>query len=186
MMATTHVFVGLLLAGGVAMLAPDYAGVAAAGAILGGLVPDFDVVGAHRKTLHFPVYYWLPAIGATVLAFMVPTPTTVFLAVCLLAAAVHCLTDVIGGSHELRPWEGNRDRAVYSHYHGRWLEPRRWIAYDGSPGDLAFAAVLAVPLLFVFETAVQFVVIGMLLVSISYALLRKPLASGAGWLLDRN
>ena len=41
MMATTHVLAGLSVAGVVASVAPEYAPVAAAAAILGGAAPDF-------------------------------------------------------------------------------------------------------------------------------------------------
>lgn len=173
MMATTHVYVGLLLAAAIAVVAPQFAGVVAVAAIVGGLLPDLDVVASHRKTLHFPVYYWVAAVPATILAALAPSEATVGLAVLLLAAALHSLSDHLGGGLAVRPWEGRSRKAVYSHYHGRWLEPRRWIKYDGSPGDLALAAVLALPPLFVFEGPIQTVVIGMLVVSIGYAVSRK-------------
>ena len=185
-MATTHVFAALLPAAAVAVVAPQFAGVAAAAAIVGGLFPDLDVLATHRKTLHFPVYYWVPAGLSALLAVAVPTAATVGLAVFLLAAAIHSLSDVLGGSHELKPWDGTVDRAVYSHYHGRWLEARRWVGYDGSPGDLALAAVLALPILFVFAGAVRAVVVGMLAVSIGYALLRRPIAAAVERLLERG
>ncbi len=185
MMATTHVFVGLLLAGAVATVAPQFAAVAAVAAIVGGLFPDLDVVANHRRTLHFPVYYWLPVALTGAVALVMPTATTVGLAVFFLAAAVHSLSDLLGGSHELEPWDGTVDRAVYSHYHGRWLGARRWVGYDGSPGDLALAGALAIPILFLFDGIVQPIVIGMLVVSIGYALLRRPIAASLERLLER-
>ncbi|WP_230198548.1 metal-dependent hydrolase [Halopiger goleimassiliensis] len=176
-MATTHVFVGLVLAGAVALVAPDVGTAAAIGAVLGGLFPDVDVVATHRWTLHYPVYYWPVAGLSSVLAVARPSAVTVALATFFLAAACHSLSDALGGSHELEPWTGRRDRAVYSHYHGRWLAARRWIAYDGSPGDLALAAVLAVPSLLVFDPAVRRLVVASLVVSIGYAVLRRPIAA---------
>jgi len=180
MMATTHVFVGLLIAGVVAFVSPPLAGVAALGAVVGSLTPDFDVLATHRKTLHYPVYAWIPASLAGTAAIAITTPITVFLAVFFVSAAVHSTSDVIGGSHELKPWDGTVDRAVYSHYHDQWLPARRWISYDGSPGDLALAGLLAIPLLFVFGEVVSSLVVAMLVVSISYALLRRPIATVVG------
>ncbi|GAB3667585.1 metal-dependent hydrolase [Halopiger thermotolerans] len=185
MMATTHAFVGLVLAAAVATVAPQFAPAAAAGAILGGLFPDLDLVGAHRKTLHFPVYYWLLAIPATIAAVAAPTAVTLAVALFALTAAIHSVTDLFGGGLEPRPWLGTADRAVYSHYHGRWFAPRRWIGYDGSPGDLALAAALALPALVVFDGVVRTIVAGMLAISIGYAVVRKPLADASEWLADR-
>ncbi|MEY7850571.1 metal-dependent hydrolase [Natrarchaeobius sp. A-rgal3] len=184
MMATTHVFAGLLVASAVALVEPTVALEAGIAAIVGGLFPDLDVVATHRKTLHFPVYYAALAVPASGLALVAPSGTTVAVAVFLLAAAAHSVSDALGGGHELRPWEGQSPRAVYSHYHGRWLEPRRWIGYDGSPGDLAAASVLALPALFVFDGFVRTVVVGMLVVSIGYAAMRKAVAAGAERFVD--
>ncbi|WP_306052960.1 metal-dependent hydrolase [Natronococcus wangiae] len=185
MMATTHAFAALALAAALALVAPQFAVVVAVAAIVGGLFPDFDLYAGHRRTLHFPVYYWLLAAPASAVAVLVPTRTTVAVAVFLLAAALHSVTDVFGGGLELRPWRGISDRAVYSHYHGRWLEPRRWVRYDGSPADLALAGALAVPGLVVFDGVVRTVVIALLAVSAGYALVRKPLVAVAERLLER-
>ncbi|TYT60779.1 metal-dependent hydrolase [Natrialba swarupiae] len=184
MMATTHVFVGLLVAAAVAVVEPAFALEAGVAAILGGLFPDLDVAASHRKTLHFPVYYAALVVPAVALALAAPSGVTVAVAVFLLAAAAHSVSDALGGGHELRPWEGESPRAVYSHYHDRWLEPRRWIGYDGSPGDLALASVLALPALFVFDGFVRTVVVGMLVVSIGYALARKAVAANAERLVE--
>ena len=184
-MATTHVFAGLALAAAVAVAAPQFAVVVAAAAILGGLFPDLDLYAGHRKTLHFPVYYGLLAVPASLAAALVPTDATVGLAVFLLAAALHSASDLFGGGLELKPWEGTSDRAVYSHYHGRWFAPRRWIRYDGAPEDLLLAGALAVPALLVFEGTVRTVVLTLLAVSAGYALVRKPLVRVGQWLLER-
>ena len=185
MMATTHAFAGLVLAALVALVAPQFAVVVAVAAILGGVFPDLDLVGAHRRTLHFPVYYWLVAAPASVVALAVPTTATVGLAVFLFAAALHSLSDYLGGGLEPKPWQATSERAVYSHYHDRWLEPRRWVRYDGAPEDLALAAVLALPALVVFDGVIRTAVGALLAVSIGYTLIRKPLASGGEWLLER-
>ncbi|SDK01192.1 hypothetical protein [Natronorubrum texcoconense] len=185
MMATTHAFAGLVLAAIVALVAPQFAVVVALAAILGGIFPDLDLVGAHRRTLHFPVYYWLVAAPVSVIALAVPTAATVGLAVFLLAAALHSLSDHVGGGLEPKPWLATSERAVYSHYHDRWLEPRRWIRYDGAPEDLALAAALALPALVVFDGTIRTVAAALLVVSVGYTLIRKPLASAGEWLLDR-
>lgn len=183
MMATTHAFAGLALAAAVATVAPQFAAVVAIAALLGGFFPDLDLAAGHRKTLHFPVYYGIFAVPSVLAAVLVPTDVTVGLAAFLLAAALHSVTDRFGGGLELKPWMATSDRAVYSHYHGRWLEPRRWIRYDGAPEDLALAAVLTLPALFVFDGAIRTIVLALLGISIGYALVRKTLAGVNEWLI---
>ena len=176
MMATTHALWGMALALPVLATAPEYAPIAFLAGLIGGLAPDFDLYAGHRKTLHFPVYASIATIPAVVLAAIVPTTATVALAVGLAAIALHTVSDALGGGLELRPWEGTSERAVYSHYHGRWLRPRRWVRYDGAPEDLALALVAAVPLLIGGDAAVTTVAFALLTVSAVYVLLRKPLA----------
>lgn len=176
-MATTHALAGLVLGAAALVVAPEYALVAMLAGFGGGLFPDLDLYGDHRKTLHFPVYYSVAAAAALAVAVVVPTAVTVGAAVFLLAAALHAATDVLGGGLELRPWEGTSERAVYSHYHGRWLRPRRWVGYDGAPADLALAGVLAFPPLLLVETGpVVSIVTLAVAVSLVYALVRKRLA----------
>lgn len=186
MMATTHVFAALTVAAVLASFAPGFATVVAVAAIAGGLTPDLDLYAGHRRTLHFPVYYWVVALPASALAVLVPGPATVGIAVFSLGAALHSAMDALGGGLELKPWEGTSDRAVYSHYHGRWIVPRRWIRYDGAPEDLALAGVLAVPGLVVFDGPVQALLLAFLAVSAGYVVVRKPLVAVAEWLLART
>jgi hypothetical protein len=177
MMATTHGLAGLLLGSLTLLVAPELAPIAMLAGLAGGIFPDLDLYGAHRKTLHFPVYYTLAGLVALGVALAVTMPSTVAIAVFLLAAALHSLTDMFGGGLELRPWQGTSERAVYSHYHGRWLTPRRWVGYDGAPGDLALATAFALPLLvFVDWHLVAPLVTGAIAVSGVYTLVRKRLA----------
>lgn len=176
-MLPTHALSGLALALPVVAVAPEFAPVALAAGLVGGIVPDLDMYAGHRKTLHFPVFYSLLAVPATLLALVVPTTATVALAVFLLAAALHCVTDVFGSGLELRPWEGTSDRAVYDHYRGTWIAPRRAVAYDGSPADLGLSVGLAVPLLWTLDGLFQWVVLAALGVGVVYTALRRMLAN---------
>ena len=176
MMVMTHVLVGV----GVSVLAtlffPGAAPVAIAAGALGGLAPDLDLYAGHRRTLHFPVYGPLVALGAVTLAAAAPSVETVALATFLAAAGFHAGMDVLGGGLELKPWQATSERAVYSHFHGRWLRPRRLVPYDGAPADLALAGVLALPTLALGEPVVDPVVSGLLAVAVGYTLLRRRLA----------
>lgn len=185
MMATTHVLAGLTLASAVAVVAPEFGPVALVAAAIGGVAPDLDLYAGHRKTLHYPVYLPLIAVPAAVVAAVIPTVGTVALAVFLLSAGLHSAMDAWGGGLELKPWEGESEQAVFSHYHGSWIVPRRFVRYDGAPEDLAVAAVLAVPTLLVFGSPVDELVVGILALSAVYTLLRKPMVWAGEWLVER-
>lgn len=180
MMATTHALVGMALALPVAAIAPELAPAALLAGLVGGLAPDLDLYLGHRRTLHFPVVGPPVAAVGVMIAIVHPGPWTVGLAVGLAAAAVHAAMDVLGGGLELRPWLATADRAVYSHLHGRWLRPRRWIRYDGAPEDLGLAGVLALLLLSTGDPLVNRVVTPLLVVSIVYAVFRRRLVDLVG------
>lgn len=176
MMLPTHVIAGMLLAVPLMWVAPEFATVGFAAGALGGLFPDLDMYTGHRKLLHYPVYYSVLAGIALLAALVAPSTLTVGAALFLLGAALHSLSDVYGGGLELRPWEGNSDRAVYDHYRRRWVAPRGGIPYDGSYQDLALAAGLSLPLLVLLDGPLQQVVIASLFVAIVYTVLRRHLA----------
>jgi hypothetical protein len=102
---------------------------------------------------------------------------TVAAAFVLVGAAIHCRMDIYGGGLELRPWEATSDRAVYDHVSGRWIPPRRLVAYDGSKGDLGIALVFAAPLLALVEGPFVALVAGAVAVGTAYVLLRRRLAA---------
>ena len=182
-MLPTHALAGMALALPVALLAPEFGGVALAAGFVGGVLPDLDMYVGHRKTLHYPTYFSALALVAIALAAVAQTAATVGLALVLLAAAVHSVADVFGGGLELRPWEATSDRAVYDHYRGRWIAPRRWVPYDGAPSDFALSLALAAPLLAVVGGDLRLVVLGALVVGAGYAALRRSLPALAEVLL---
>ena len=176
-MLPTHAVVGLAVTAPLLALAPDAATAAMAGALLGSVFPDLDLYSGHRRSLHFPTGYTLLAVPAVALAFLVQTPLTVALAAFVVGAALHCRMDRYGGGLELRPWEGNSERAVDDHVRGTWRRPKRWIRYDGAPEDAALLGVLGVPLTVTLAPPFQWVVVAALVVGITYGLLRRRLAS---------
>jgi len=183
MMLPTHALSGMVLGVTVSAVAPEFGPVAVAAGLLGGVFPDIDMYAGHRKTLHFPVYYSLSAVVAVALAGLFTAVPTVAAALFLLAAAVHSVADAFGGGLELRPWEGTSDRAVYDHYRRRWIAPRRWIGYDGSPGDLLLAGVLAVPLVLALDGTFEWVVVASVAVAGAYTAVRRHLPEMADVLI---
>lgn len=182
-MLPTHVLAGIALAVPVAWVAPQVAASAYLGAVVGSVLPDLDMYRGHRRRMHYPVYYAVAAVPAVATAAVLRSPVSVGVALALVAAAVHCRMDELGGSLELRPWEQGTDRGVYDHHRGEWRPPRRWISYDGSPRDLALAVVLGVPLLIVPAFPLRWLVVAALVVGATYTLLRKQLADLAEWLV---
>jgi hypothetical protein len=175
MMLPTHALFGMLLALPVAVLAPEHAPVALGAGLAGGVLPDLDLYTNHRKALHYPVGYSVLAAAATVVAVVAPSAATVAAALLFAAAAAHSLVDVLGGGLELRPWEATDDRGVYDHLRGRWIAPRRWVRYDGSPEDLVLSVGLAVPLWLHVDSPFRRVVAAAMLVAVAYAASRRVL-----------
>ncbi|MFC4357592.1 metal-dependent hydrolase [Halobium salinum] len=175
-MVTTHAGAGLLLALPVALLVPELAPVAGLAAFAGGAFPDLDMlVGQHRRTLHYPALGWVPAVPAGAAAIVAPGPVTVAVALFLLAAALHAVSDAFDGGLADRPWEQESERAVYYHVGDRWLPPRGWVRYDGAPEDFGLSAVLLVPGLFLYGDLVTSLSLGGLVVAAVYTAVRKRL-----------
>ncbi|WP_121741624.1 metal-dependent hydrolase [Natronorubrum halophilum] len=146
MMALTHGFMALAAAVFLLPVFGEYAGPALlAAAFLGGLAPDADLVARHRKTLHFPVWFSVATLALSSLAALTGSGTLLVLTVAVWAAALHSISDVLGGSAECEPWNPVTENGVYNHVLGRWHRPRRYVRYSGAPEDflvcLAFAAV---------------------------------------------
>lgn len=174
-MLPTHVLIGAVFASLTVFVAPEHAMVALAAAVMGSILPDLDMVFQHRRTFHYPLYYSVLA-GALLLAAVVyPSDATVFAAFFTAGAAIHSVSDIFGGGLGLRPWEANDDRGVYYHYGNRWIPPKRWVPYDGSPHDFVVDVVLVIPLLLLYDGLIQQVLYIVLGISAVYVLVRKKM-----------
>lgn len=174
-MLPTHALFGMLLALPIAVFMPEHALVALSAGLVGGILPDLDLYAGHRKTLHYPVWYSVLAGGVAAAALVQPTGLMIGAAVLLAAAASHCLADVFGGGLELRPWEQISEQAVYDHYRGRWIAPRRWIRYDGAPEDLLLSVGLAGALWPFVDGPFRSAVIVGIVAAVAYASTRRTL-----------
>lgn len=175
MMATTHALYGMAVGASVLAVAPEYAPVAMLVGFVAGLAPDLDAYADHRRTLHFPVYFSLAAVPGVALAAFAPSLLTVSLATALVAMALHAVMDAGGGGLSLRPWDEQPDRAVYSHFHGRWIAPTRLVEYDGAPSDFVLALGAGLPLLTVTSGPIRALIAGTLVFSAGYVVVRKRL-----------
>ncbi len=175
MMSTTHAAMGLAGACLLVPVSPTLAGVAAIGAIAGGVFPDLDLAFEHRKTLHHPELFSLLSVIAIGYALYNPALVPVGVAAFLLSAALHSITDVFGGGLGLRPWKDDDRRGIYLHSQGRWVPPKRWVRYDGAPEDLAVTVAFSVPPFLLFGATIRRVILVGLAVSVVYVLLRKRL-----------
>ena len=184
-MLPTHALAGLAIGLAATAASPEHAAVALVAGLLGGVFPDLDLYVGHRKTLHYPVYYSVLAAAAVVVAALIGGPMAVGAAVFLTGAAVHSVGDVFGGGLELRPWEGTSERAVYDHHRGRWVVPRRWIGYDGSPADLMLSVGIAAPLFVTLDGVFRQGVLACVAVAAGYTLVRRVLPDVAD-ALDRH
>lgn len=145
MMLPTHILIGLALVSPILPVIPtEFQFPVVVGIILGSTFPDLDLVfGMHRKTLHTPVYGWIILAVLSLITVFYTTPVTVAAVAFVFGAAQHSSSDIIGGGLEERPWEQTATRAVYSHKHKKWWQPRNYITYDGSPSDLAVFGILS-------------------------------------------
>ncbi len=176
-MATTHAAMGALLALPLTVVAPELAPAAALGGLVGGYVPDLDLLPPmqHRRTLHFPEYYSALTVALGVVALARPSMLSAGLAFAALGAAVHSITDSLGGGLGSRPWSNDDQRGVYYHYGRRWIPPRRWIRYDGAPEDLLAVVLLSAPGLVALEGLPRQALLAGIAVSVVYTLVRKQL-----------
>lgn len=166
MMVLTHIAAGGAVAGAFSLE------LAAAG-MIGGLVPDLDLMlSQHRRTLHFP-YYYTAALGSAAAAAALTSSLAWWSAAAFFSgAAIHSWMDALGGGLERRPWKETDDRGVYDHLNDRWIETRHWV-YDGSPGDLAL--LLAASLYMAHVGVDRRVVLGLVLAGLLYSAIRKKL-----------
>lgn len=185
MMATTHVLAGVALAAAALVVAPEHTTVAVVAGAVGGMFPDLDIYAGHRKTLHYPVCFPVAAVPALGMAVVVPTELMVAAAFFLAAAGAHSAMDALGGGLELRPWLATSERAVYDHVRGRWIAPRRWVRYDGAPEDLALAGVFGMFAASAFGGLVAQFVLAVLVGSLAYAFVRKPMVRITEYLVGR-
>ncbi len=175
MMTTTHVAMGLTAATVLLPFSSELAIVAALAAVVGGVFPDLDVVGAHRKSLHHPEAYPTLALVMAGIAVLRPEVASVAVAGFFASAAIHSLSDVFGGGLGLRPWENDDERGIYLHTLDRWIAPKRWVRYDGAPEDLLAVSIFSIPPWIAFGSPIQELLVVSLGISVLYVAVRKPM-----------
>lgn len=178
-MIFTHILMGALIGAGVGTLYPGLLPVAVYTGLLGGGFPDLDMAFTHRQTLHFPVLFSIAAGITSGIAVLWTRPITVGACCFLLAAALHSLTDILGGGKEMRPWRETDDRAVYNHITQFWIRPKR-VFYDGSIADLVLSTVLAGGLFMLLPANYRWIIGTVLAGGVVYTMLRRWLTRKIG------
>lgn len=172
MMIFTHILIGVLLATGAAQLSTLPTSYFLILGALGGILPDVDMLFIHRKTLHYPVMFSALTIVLILVYPFIQSELLLMLIAVTSAAAVHCLMDTLGGGKEMRPWLEADERAVYNHFHQRWIEPLR-IFYDGSLPDLLISVGSAVAILSVVSAEFNLWIIALVVLAVIYTLFRR-------------
>ena len=174
-MTPTHAMVGAAVGALAVSVAPGLGHAAVVAGVVGGAVPDLDLLWTHRRTTHFPVYAPAVTLPLVPLALLSGSLAAALVAVFAVALAVHPVMDVLCGGVELRPWEATSERAVYDHARGRWLRPRRVVRYAGAPEDFLFAAAFATPAIAVTTGRLRGVLVAVLIVSGAFVAVRRRL-----------
>lgn len=172
MLFTTHFLLGLSLAAAVKLVAPQYAAAGLA-AVAGSILPDFDVLFQHRRTLHFPIASSILALFTAPFLIAAPNVVTASVFLFALGVALHCFTDLLCNGIGPDPWKHEWENAVYNHVEGEWMQPLRWIGYAGSRSDLFLLLVFAIPPVLVYGRRIQLLVAAALLISFTYVLIQE-------------
>lgn len=175
-MLFTHLLAGLLVGLGVTALGGGPLALPAG--LVGGLLPDLDMLADHRRSLHSPVGFAVVGVPLAVAGYWLGADPVLAVGTLLLAAWVHSAMDVFGSARELRPWERTSQEAVYNHVLGRWHAPRR-LLYDGSPRDLGLCLLLAALVGWHGDPTAVRIAVALVVPAAVYALSRRTIA---GWI----
>lgn len=188
MMATTHAAFGAVLGLTSFLFFPEQTTTAVLAGFAGGVFPDLDLyVGHHRRTLHFPVYYWVPVLVLSSAVLLWTSPVLVAALFFFLSAAVHSVSDVFGAGVEARPWQRTNTHAVYLHSHKRWVAARYWVPYDGSSQDLLLCLTMFFPVAVVMSgTSIVWLIYASMAISFVYSCVRKFLPEVGDWLIEQS
>lgn len=189
MMLPTHVIFALSLSSVLLLFSPDSSLIIFSLAFVGGVVPDIDLLfGEHRRTLHYPVYSFFGLIGSFLAAIVLFNVYTVGLLSLMIGLTSHGLGDIAGSGLEHKPWKRTTNKGIYNHYVDEWISPKYIVGYDGSLRDLSLLVVLSVFVYLQYSIVmyVEYIIIGLLVIGISYTIVRKYLPDLEIYLYDTH
>lgn len=146
MMFSTHILAGATLGLLASFLSPSMVPVAVLAGMIGGLLPDIDMFFEHRKTTHRPFQYLALVAVFSVAFFFQGGAYLLFAAFLLGSMTLHSFMEIFSNGKTMRPKKETDDRAVYNHFAGNWIEPRRTVI-DASFRDLLCTVVFSIPVL---------------------------------------
>ncbi len=183
-MPTTHALAGGFLGVTASFLVPGDLGSLVIAGMIGGVLPDLDILVEHRKTLHRPLEFNL-VLALLLLGYVVFQQHFLTLSILLASGLVlHVVLDVMSQGKTMNPSLRKDDRCVYNHLQEEWVAPKRWVPV-GSWKDLMLSAVFATPLIYLTGPYVSLVSFFMLSVSLGYFLVSDRLTEALFQDFDR-
>ena len=185
-MLPTHISIGLILFLLISNIYKDYSSLILLASVIGSIFPDLDMIYMkHRKTLHPIFIYLFLSILFLLMASIINNLYIILLFVIFLASFIHTLFDIFGTGAEKYPWKHNNNDAIYSYLLQKWIQGRRYIAYDGSPMDLLL--LLCCSILFIeYNDIIEYniIIYICILIGLIYTLLRKRLPKIENYLYE--
>lgn len=120
--------------------------VAVLAGMIGGFLPDIDMLLEHRKTTHRPFQYLVLTTVFLAAVLLQGGAYLVFATFLLGSMMLHSFMEIFSNGKTMRPKKETDDRAVFNHFTGNWIKPRRTVI-DASFRDLMCTVFFSIPVL---------------------------------------
>lgn len=171
MMTTTHALVGMLIGTTSLTWNPSLLTHTVVAGLIGGIIPDLDLIFEHRKTLHMPIYYTLGAVISIPVLLHSPSIISAFTAYLFFSLSIHTTLDIISGGLAPKRHKHPQPYPIYDHFRGKWIS-KKVIRYDGSPEDITVNITVGALVIFLLNGYFQFIAVLLILISLSYFFFR--------------
>lgn len=176
MMIFSHALLGGITGMIALLVAPGQLETAIWAGMIGGLVPDMDMLLDHRRSLHFPVFGTISMLLFLASVLLLPSEVILVCAAFVTGMVFHSLTDILGEGRVMRHWKDKDHRAAYDHLRKQWITPRRLIK-TGDPEDLFIAAVSAFIIVSVVQGLLSVVTTLLVIGALVFTIMFRPAAA---------